>query len=57
MKAMIWAIEQGEKGIMSAYCTTRYLLEYGFEYTACCNREKLRMDNLKRIMRRAKTGK
>lgn len=49
MKAMIAAIEQGEKGIMAAYCTTRYLLEYGFEYTACCNREKLHMDKLKQI--------
>lgn len=57
MKAMLSAIEQGEKGIMAAYCTTRYLLEYGFEYTACCNREKLHMDKLKQISRAAKTSK
>jgi len=57
MKAMIAAIEQGEKGIMAAYCTTRYLLEYGFEYTACRNREKLHLDKLKQISRAAKSRK
>ena len=57
MKAMIAAIEQGKKGIMAAYCTTRYLLEYGFEYTACCNREKLHLDKLKRLTRAAKSSK
>jgi hypothetical protein len=57
MRAMISAIEQGHKGIMAAYCTTRYLVEYGFEYTACCNREKQHLDKLKRIMRSAEPGK
>jgi len=54
IKAMMSAIESGEKGIFAAYCTTRYLIEFGFEYTACCNREKLHLDKLKRIIRTAK---
>lgn len=57
MRAMISAIEQGEKGIMAVYCTTRYLVEYGFEYIACCNREKMHIDKLKQIMRTTEPSK
>jgi hypothetical protein len=54
IKAIMSAIESGEKGIFAAYCTVRYLIEFGFEYTACCNREKLHLDKLKQIMRGVK---
>lgn len=54
MGAMIAAIEKGEQGIKAACGTTCYMLEYGFEYTACCNREKLHQDTLRRLSR---TGK
>jgi hypothetical protein len=57
MKAMIEAIEKGREGIIAAYITTKYLLEYGFEYTASCNREKLYEDRLKRLSRAAKNSK
>ena len=56
MKAMIAAIEAGEQGIMAAYCTTRYMLEYGFEYIACYNREKLHARKLKRVKLMVKSG-
>ena len=57
MKAMVSAIETGEQGIMAAYCTTRYLLEYGFEYIACCNREKLHAGRLRQIKQAVKSSK
>jgi hypothetical protein len=57
MKAMTEAIWQGEQGIAAACLTTKYLLEYGFEYTACCNREKLYKDGLRRISRSVKSSK
>jgi hypothetical protein len=57
MKAMISAIEAGDKGIHAAYSTARYLLEFGFEYTACCNRERLYEKGLTRMRRAAKRRK
>src|ERR1044071_4086633 len=57
MKAMISAIETGDKGIEAAYSTAKYLLEFGFEYTACCNRERLYEKALTRMRRAAKRRK
>jgi len=57
MKAVIAAIEQGEKGAMAAFCTARYLLEFGFEYTACCNRERLYERALERMQQAANRKK
>ena len=57
MKAVIAAIEQGEQGAQAAFCTARYLLEFGFEYTACCNRERLYERALERMQRAAKQRK
>ena len=58
MKAIISAIETGgDKGIQAAYSTARYLLEFGFEYTACCNKERLYEKGLTRMRRAAKRRK
>jgi len=57
MKAMIEAIEAGDKGIQAAYGTARYLLEFGFEYTTCCNRELLYEKAVTRMRRAAKRRK
>ena len=57
MKAMISAIEAGDKGIQAAYSTARYLMEFGFEYTACCNRERLYEKAVTRMRRAAKRRK
>ena len=57
MKAVIAAIEQGEQGAQAAFCTARYLLEFGFEYTACCNRERLYERALERMQQKAKLRK
>lgn len=57
MKAIIKAIEKGGEGIIAACITTKYLLEYGFEYTACYNREKLYKDRLKRLSRASKNSR
>ena len=57
MKAMISAIEAGDEGIQAAYSTAKYLLEFGFEYTACCNREMLYEKAVTRMRRAAKRRK
>ena len=57
MEAMISAIEAGDEGIQAAYSTARYVLEFGFEYTACCNKERLYEKALTRMRRAAKRRK
>jgi len=47
------AIKAGEEGVQAAYSTARYLLEFGFEYTTCCNRERLYERALERMQRAA----
>jgi len=57
MKAMKAAIKAGEEGIQAAYSTARYLLEFGFEYTTCCNREKLYERAVEQMQRAAQQRK
>ncbi len=57
MKAMLEAIEKGMEGIMVAYGTVTYLLEFGFAYTACSTNEEFYERRIKRMKRATKRRK
>lgn len=49
--AMIKAIKKGEEGILAAYSTVMHLMDFGFKYIACGNRETRYSEAIGRMRR------
>ena len=56
IKAIVLAIEEGEKKVKAPYRTLQYALKFGFEEVARCNRQEVYKNGIERLKGAIKSG-